>query len=345
MFPSNPDKFGITPVSSDKVLIKNSEPTKNLTQILQELEVQISRFLDTKVELGNSEGESVTILEAVEYLLNKVGNLTDKDLKTHTQIPSDAGFVQQDNLSFLGSSYSGVLIKNREGTQVQYVIDPTSINIPEGARLRNSRITLSGKPIKGVSKIYDSSSLSSSITVDPNRFPLELSIQLEYQTTSGTVFLEDKNLVTQNTEGLFRRNFTVKDISQAPVGENQEALNSNVLSSILDLQKTVSQLTDLGITDGSYLKVPDKSVGGVCRSLSGVVEDINNRLTPLEKFPYTESNLQGASTTKEGNLSEFVSFCTRAFGSCFSEINRLSTKVTELEGESKSTGTAGCLDC
>ena len=179
------------------------------------------KHIEQKVELnclydntcGNCE-PFVTIPVAVQSIINKLCSLTAEDVSyTGSLYCIGDGSMSGEAVKLLGRTFNFTVVSNPVGFFVSYnLIDGTS-SLPEGYALGTSRVIISGKKKGGKTILSSPNGLVSSVPVENDRYPINMQVDVDINTPTGTVRLNKNVSIPSPAAGSYNTFFDVKDFT------------------------------------------------------------------------------------------------------------------------------------
>lgn len=177
--------------------------------------------IEKKVELkclydntcGNCE-PFVTIPVAVQSIINKLCALTAEDVAyTGALYCIGDGSMSGEAVKLLGRTFSYTVGVNSVGSSIAYNLTEGTSSLPEGYALGNARVTISGKKKGGKTIISSPNGLVSSVPVENDRYPLNMQVDVDINTPTGTVRMNKNVSIPSPAAASYNTIFDIKDFT------------------------------------------------------------------------------------------------------------------------------------
>ena len=195
------------------------ENNKAYSKVIVGLLDTLNEYLEQKVELhcvytgecDNCDRE-VEIPEAVEHIIDKICTLTSSDIK----YTGDLYCLSEDSISksavkLLGKTFNYDVQTSSEGSVVTYDLSDTKKDLPNNYRVSRNRVVVSGTSVKGNTIIADTDSSFAGIKVSPDRYPINMDVEVSVKTPEGDVKLVKNVYIPSPSTGSYTPEFGVKD--------------------------------------------------------------------------------------------------------------------------------------
>lgn len=344
--------LGFNPISSDRVRWVGGDQGErmSITEFVSKLRKDLDYFNEENLDVSGVTGnptELQNLRSSVELLLSKLSNLDSNTVTNNSNLSGlGAKKLSPSAIPLLGATYKLDTSGSAIAPTLSVDASGEHMSLPKGYSVTSTNIKISGRQEKGKTKIIDTSKNRVGVDVNASRFPVLVQVTSTINTPTGDVTVTGTHQIQDTAIKSIRLPFEVSDNTQSSQLTTQTEVNEALAAKVQELNYKTEVLSDLGVEDNDFLSFPSRDVRNVCNTISGGLSNCNKRISSLEKVGFSQTDPSNLSTTdQQGSIQEALSYCSAAIGQCFSSIKELQSKQAELEGKSKSSGTAGCLDC
>lgn len=292
--------------SFDRFNIKTDEYyDKVIVDLLNELHNYVSKEVSLHClytgECDTCDSE-VEIPKAVEVIIDKLCSLTSSDIKYE----GSAYCIGESSISggavlLLGKSFSYNIQPVINGTSISYDLNEVGKNLPEGYRLSRVNTIVSGKPKLGKSIILESDKLTVGATVANDRFPVNLDIDIRYNTPTGDVKLVRSINIPSAVSGQHTAELSVQDFGSRDNGVHTlESFVDSVAAQVCANRTALESFNNLDLPGCDYLSYNSKKIHDIISYHSSVLCDILERLEALENMTFSIQEDDCGVTTYNG---------------------------------------------
>ncbi len=276
---------------------------------------------------AKSAGDRLPLLEAVQRISDKLGNLSSSDIT----LSGDFSALSSDSLSNdagqLINRFATYFIESADnGSLIGFDLQPALADLPQGYNVSKTNVVVYGSKKYGSNVIVDSTLPTFSAKVQNDRFPLSAEVTIRVTTPSGTVDLVknisiDSSKVVQNTFKL-----DLKDRSKTTDG----SMTLNQLVEIVSSQtrqntSNLDQLRNLNIASSSNIKFPSTDAAAVISVLMNKVDSLITDVVNLQKVNYNN----GGSTVS-GTPSDILGVVSSTISDLTASINTINDNIDSV---------------
>jgi len=178
---------------------------------------EINKYVEQKVQLNclyNDSCDEVDIPEAIQIIIDKLCMLTSADIKyTGNKYCIGNKTISGDAVSLLGKHFTYKVEPAITGTSITYDLNEIIKNLPSTHKVGRVNTVISGKPKRGKSIIADTNKPFAGITVENDRFPVNMDVDMRINTPSGDVKMLRTISIPSPMPGSYTAKMNVQDFS------------------------------------------------------------------------------------------------------------------------------------
>lgn len=290
------------------------------------LNTLLSKVQNNKsVNLLPIEDKTVTIEEAISYLLNSLGKTTTDDIKYNGKLYFDSGIT---------SLAIPVLNKNIKwetsliGDNIIYSFNFSEVydSLPDGYYAQDPRTRVSGLIFNGSTIIRESSSKIGTLQIPFDRLPASAETEIRVLTSQGDLILRANVTIASATKGTGSAIFEVKDYSSNKKQETNLTIWGDLVSSkIAEVVSFADQIKKFSIS--GLKNVKDQS--GLMQVIGNLSGELDTTITNLNKL----NTVLIPGTTEHVDIQTALNYLSGRNNSVVNQISDLSKLVNTLKKE------------
>lgn len=261
-----------------------------IVNLLEELE----RICEEKVDLAciytgdcdNCDRE-VSIPKAVQSIINKLCKLTSSDIEYEGEkyCIGDSS-ISRGAINLLGKPLKYSVQTSNSGTSISYDLTELTSELDTSYTVGRVNSTISGKNKRGKTLITDSDKQTVGVTVDNDRFPIYVDIDVRVGTSSGDVKLVKRLSIPHPTTGTYTAVMDVKDFG-TELGEkfSLESFLEGVTAQVCKNKSELDALKNLDLIGCPNVEYSSTDIKDIISYHSSLICQLYKKIEGLENIP------------------------------------------------------------
>lgn len=309
---------------------------KVIVSILDELTGIVSRKVDLSCIYTNECDKcepSVEVPQAVQLIIEKLCRLTDEDVKyTGDRYCIGDSSISSGAVYMLGKNFTYNVTPVVNGTSIAYDLTSIVKSLPNDYRVSRISTVISGKPKRGKSIITDSDKVYLGATIQNDRFPINVDIDMRINTPSGDVKLSKSLNIPSPLAGEYVAEMNVRDFGT-------DLDNSFTLKSFLEM--TAAQVCANKTELDSYKRMDlpsceaitytSKDIRDIVAQQSSLLCSLSERITALENISFSVQETDCGVKTYNESPEKAVNILSNICSSLVSRTNDLGRSIQTIQ--------------